>query len=367
MLTRRPWVAFVLVALVAVPAAGCMDLANASKNGYGENWPLKMVQANVLHDKGLTGKGVKVAIIDTGIDLSHPEFRGVQVAWADLVNHRADAYDDHGHGTHIAGIVAAQGTWSTILSNFRLKGIAPAVSLIVVKVMDAQGNGDEPRVAQGINTAVGAGADVIVLSLGGQTRAIFGTNTENAVKAAIGRGVFVVAAAGNLDKESGETDCAITSPASVEGVIAVGAVSRTGAIADFSCHGTGKEGQGQIAPGIPSPVGGSVDPHKKPELVAPGVDVLSSWSKSAVSHASEYALASGTSQAAPIVGGVLALILQAHPELAQQDEATVYRVKEALMSSSRKIGPLDPGDATSHDERYGYGLVQADALLRAVA
>lgn len=356
---RQSGAILVVFVLLSVASAGCFG--SIGKDGYGENWPSELVQANTLHDKGLTGEGVKVAIIDTGIDLSHPEFNGVKIQWADLVNHKTEAYDDHGHGTHVAGIIAAQGTWNTVWSGFRLKGIAPGVSLIIIKAMDSNGNGDESRVASGITTAVSAGADIIVLSLGGQTRAVFGTNTENAVKNAISKGVYVVAAAGNLDKKNGEADCTITSPASVEGVIAVGAIDKASTIADFSCHGTGKEGAGQVLPGLPSPVTNSRDPHKKAEVVAPGVEVLSAW------KGGGYALASGTSQSAPIVGGILALILQSKPNLTDKDQATVFNVKEKLMVSSKKIGPLAGKGPTAHDDSYGYGLIQGDALLRALS
>ena len=361
MTDRRLTLAIVLL-VVAVPMAGCADLANASRDGYGETWGAKLVQADKLHERGLTGAGVKVAIIDTGIDLAHPEFKGKDIQWADLVNGEKTAYDDHGHGTHVAGIVAAQGTWSTLLSGFQLGGIAPDVDLIVIKAMDKDGNGEESRVANGINTAVSAGADVIILSLGGKTRAIFGTNTENAVKSAISKGVFVVAAAGNADKERGESSCTITSPASVEGVIAVGAVDKDEVIGDFSCRGTGDEGSGSVLPGIPSPVTRARPPHQKPEVVAPGVDVLSTWDR----EQSDYALATGTSQAAPYVGGLLALLLEEYPDLKRKDQATVYDLKNKLMVTSKKIGPLEGGGSTAHDHAYGYGLVQGDALLRAL-
>ena len=352
---------FVIVLLLAVPLSGCLDITSSSKNGYGQNWTLKMIQADKLHDKGLTGKGVKVAIIDTGIDVTHPEFKGVAISWADLVNGRTTAYDDNGHGTHVAGIVAAQGTWSTFFSGYKLKGVSPGVSLLIIKAIDESGHGDESRVAKGVTTAVENGADIIVLSLGGATQPIFGTNTEDAVKNAISRGVFVVAAAGNTDKDNGQTSCTVASPASVAGVIAVGAVDKTEKIGDFSCHGSGQEGSGSIAPGIPSPVPGqtSQDPDKKPETVAPGVDVLSSWKDNG------YAIARGTSQAAPMVGGILALLLEARPDLAKQNGATVEDVKSKIESSSKKVGPLAGQGPSAHDDYYGYGLIQGQALLAA--
>lgn len=355
--------AALVAVLLAVPLSGCLDLPSAKSDGFGETWGLKLVQADKLHEKGLTGAGVKIAIIDTGIDLSHPEFKGMDIQWADLVNKESEAYDDNGHGTHVAGIVAAQGTWGTVWSGFRLRGVAPDVDLIIIKAMDAEGNGDETRVASGITTAVSAGADIIILSLGGKTRAIFGTNTENAVRSAISKGVFVVAAAGNLDADSGDSSCTITSPASVEGVIAVGAIDKDEVIADFSCKGTGKEGGGSVLPGVPSPVTSSRPPHQKPEVVAPGVEILGAWDR----DESDYAVASGTSQAAPFVGGVLALILESDPTLKRRGESTVYDVKAKLMVTSKKIGPLEGKGTTAHDESYGYGLIQGDALLRALS
>jgi len=354
-----------VVLLLAVPLSGCTGITTASTNGYGEGaWTLHMIQADALHNAGLTGKGVNVAIIDTGIDLSHDEFRGVQIQWADLVNGRTKAYDDNGHGSHVAGIVAAQGTWKTIFNGYRLKGVAPDVSLIVIKAIDASGHGDESRVAQGVTTAVSAGANVIILSLGGDTRPIFGTYTENAVRQAISQGVFVVAAAGNVDKDSGETSCTVTSPANVPGVIAVGAVARNETIAPFSCHGTGTSGGGGTLPGgvrNPQPGTPSQDPDKKPEVVAPGVDITSAWKDGG------YAIAQGTSQAAPMVGGILADVLQKRPDLKNRDSATVEMVKTALTTSSKKIGALSGQAGPSHDDFYGYGLVQGDALLRALS
>ena len=362
-MARRPVAVFLVLLLAAVPLSGCLDIVNAGSDGYGENWTLSLVDADALHDRDLLGRGVTIAIIDTGIDLSHPEFEGVTIQWADLVNGRSEAYDDNGHGTHVAGIVAAQGRWSTMFSGFRLKGVAPEADLIVIKAMDQDGNGDETRVAKGINTAVANGADVVVLSLGGNTRPIFGTRTEEAVKGAVAKGVFVIAAAGN--KQEGQSDCTILSPASVEGVIAVGAVDRHAVIGDFSCRGTGAEGGGSVLPGVPNPTSGSKDPHKKPEVVAPGVDVLSAW------KGGGYAVARGTSQAAPMVAGVLALILEAKPELqpggsANKGAETVTKVKNALVVTSAKVGPLAGKGTTAHHDRYGYGLVQAEALLAAV-
>jgi serine protease AprX len=304
-------------------------------------------------DKDLTGKGVKLAIIDTGIDLSHPEFKHRTLKWADLVNFRDKPYDDNGHGTHIAGLIAAEGNWETLFSNFYLRGIAPGVELIIIKAIAADGKGDESNVAQGIDTAVANGADVVILSLGGGTLPILGTQTEASVNRAINSGVYIVAAAGNAQQDG--QGCTVTSPASVARVIAVGAVDKSAKIADFSCRG----GDNDTTLLPPNP--GRSDPNKKPEVVAPGVEILSAWKDG------KYVQASGTSQAAPYVGGILALLLEKHPEMKRTgDDRSVQRMKEILMTSSKKVGSLAGRGATAHDDSYGYGLVQAEAALKAL-
>ncbi|HWG91852.1 MAG TPA: S8 family serine peptidase [Candidatus Thermoplasmatota archaeon] len=343
-----------MVLLLAVPVSGCFDALPGLKDGAGAAaWPLEMTGVDLLHnDRGLTGKGVRIAIIDTGIDAGHDEFQDLvadgRLLWKDLVNGRKQPYDDAGHGTHVAGIIASQGEWSTVFNRgFYLKGVAPGATLIVIKAIGANGQGDEATVARAINIAVENEAQIIVLSLGGETRKIFGlfpatSEAETAVKAAVAKGVYVVAAAGN-EGDDGQ-NCRVTSPASVREVIAVGAVDEDKKIGDFSCGG-----------GTSS----AADPDKKPELVAPGVAVLGPW------KGNSYMLASGTSQAAPIVGGALALLLEAHPELALKNGDAVRKVKQTLMATAEEIGPLAPASAPNHHGYYGYGLLRADSLLAA--
>ncbi len=353
-LTPSPRAAVLLAVLVlaTIPASGCLETLKPV-NWVEDTWIADMVQATSLHARGLSGKGVRVAVIDTGIDLSHPEFENTKVLWADLVNGRALPYDDAGHGTHVAGIIKAQGDWSTFFSGFYVEGLAKDVTLIAIKAIGENGTGDESNVARGVAAAVENGAHVIVLSLGGRSFPILGTDTEKAVGDAVRRGVFVVAAAGNLGED--ETSCTVTSPATVEGVIAVGAVDKARQLADFSCPGTDNENR------LLPPTRGRSDPNKKPELVAPGVDVLSPWAEG------KYVQASGTSQAAPVVGAVLALLLEAKPELRAKDAATIQRVKQALMTTSANVGPLQGRPSDAHDDGYGYGLVQAEGLLNALS
>ncbi|HVL47588.1 MAG TPA: S8 family serine peptidase [Candidatus Thermoplasmatota archaeon] len=356
----RRSVAALLVAILAASAlSGCIGSLVPS-TGFGANWPAKMVGVDALHDRGLTGKGVKVAVIDTGIDLSHPEFAGVTVLWADLVNGRSDKpYDDNGHGTHVAGIIAAQGEWTTSFSGFYLKGIAPKVTLIAIKAIAADGTGDESKVAAGIDAAVKHGADVIVLSLGGESGFVFSTDTEEAVDRAVAKGVYVVAAAGNAKKDQTGSSCRVASPASVDGVIAVGAVDKRAVIGSFSCMGSCNNSDlvsrarslGECSRGYHG------DPNQKPEIVAPGVSILSAWKEG------KYVEATGTSQSAPVVGGILALALEANKDLVRKDRATVMRVKDALMGTAKKVGPLEGQTQSAHDAFYGYGLIDGVKLV----
>lgn len=347
---------------LALPSAGCLERYTPLHGGMGSAaWPLELTQVMELQDSGRTGAGIKVAVVDTGIDASHPEFAGVNVEWADLVNDRSEPYDDNGHGTHVAGVIAARGSFKTVLSGFYLHGVAPQASLIVIKAIRSDGIGDESTVARAVQLAVANDADIIVLSLGGGSTPILGTDTEAAVRDAVASGVYVVAAAGN--KKDGETSCAVSSPASVANVIAVGAVDADEKLADFSCRGTGSSSPGPL-PGLG--VGGESDPDRKPEILAPGVSILGPCLTTGPCmegpDVASYVEASGTSQAAPFVGGILALILEGHPELRQKGATQVEKVKTTMMVTAKKIGPLSGKGRTAHDEGYGYGLIQAKAL-----
>ncbi|MHB8585821.1 MAG: S8 family serine peptidase [Thermoplasmatota archaeon] len=359
---RRFALLFVVI-LLAVPTGGCLENLNPLNGGFGPAaWPLTMTQITQLQNEGRDGSGVKIAVIDTGIDANHPEFAGLHVEWADLVNNRPDPYDDNGHGTHVAGILEARGNWKTLFSGFYLQGVARGADLIVIKAIGADGKGDEATVARAVDLAVQDGADVIVLSLGGGTVPVFGTDTERAVNDAVNSGVFVVAAAGNAE---GNSTCEVTSPASVPHVIAVGAVDSSGTIASFSCQQPSQSGVPALGTAPES------DPDQKPEVIAPGVNVLGAWCSEPdqCTNANEYVEASGTSQAAPFVGGIIALVLQGHPELRRSSgkgSAAIEQVKQAIMVTSEKIGPLQGKSDTSHDPKYGYGLIQAKALDDAV-
>jgi subtilisin family serine protease len=304
-------------------------------------WAFKITEIKDLNEKDFFGEGVIIGIVDSGIDISHPDLDHINVtAWADYVNGGSEPYDDNGHGTHIAGIIAALG---------EIKGIAPKVDMVVVKAISSSGSGSDSDVAEGIRFAVDNGADVICLSLGGQPRFLnLGDETAQACNEAVDQGVYVVAAAGN-DGDDGD-DGDVASPAIVERVIAVGAVDEDENIASFSSIG---DNDGEI-PGLQWwDLTETDDPHKKPELGAPGIEIVSTFLDDG------YATANGTSQATAFVAGGIVLLLEAHPEYQREgglggDPDTVILMKDIFMNTAKE----NPNQNSPHDDHYGYGLVQ---------
>jgi serine protease AprX len=307
-------------------------------------WAYDITQINDMNRNGYDGEGVIIGIVDSGIDLTHPDLDHINItAWKDYVNGRAEPYDDQGHGTHVAGIIAAHG---------EIDGVAPEVKMVVVKAISAGGSGTDSDVADGIDYCVEYGADVICLSLGGMARFLnIGDDTAAACEDAIDLGVYVVAAAGN-DGEDDDGD--VASPATVDGVIAVGAIDETKNIASFSSIG---DNDG-LSPFLPNPPDTDrQDPDKKPEVVAPGVEIVSTH----LDHG--YAKASGTSQATAFVAGGIVLLLDADPQYQREggnggDSNAVTQVKNALRNSAEKL----TGQDTPHDDHYGYGLIKIKDL-----
>ncbi|MCW1296837.1 MAG: S8 family serine peptidase [Candidatus Parvarchaeota archaeon] len=153
------------------------------------------INVQPVWDQKITGFNVTIAIIDTGIDPTHPDFLfpvGKIRGWKDFINGRPDPYDDHGHGTHCASLAAGTGTQS----NGKFKGVAPDAFLLIAKVLDAEGSGYSSDIIAGIDWAIQNGADVISLSLGGSYSGPMSPLTE-AVNNAVDQGIFVAVAAGN--------------------------------------------------------------------------------------------------------------------------------------------------------------------------
>lgn len=221
----------------------------------------------------------------------------------DFVNDDGDPMDDQGHGTHVAGIVGADGL---------LQGVAPGADLLAYKVLDADGTGYASDVIAGLERAVADGAAVINLSLG--ARGAADDPVSLAAQAAVDQGCVVVAAAGN----GGPMAATVEAPAIAPGVIAVAASSKEDVLAEFSGRG-------------PMPDTFAL----KPDLAAPGVQISSTIPTSGpVSDPSGWLAADGTSMAAPHVSGAAAMLMARFSEFIGQPR----RIKEILCKSATDLG-----------------------------
>ena len=359
---------FVLGAISALSACGDGDSDTMMSEPEGSITPTyglntfayEGIGFDTLLASGLTGAGVTVCVVDTGIDATHPAFAHVvergRLTWADFTAEAsAEPIDTNGHGTHVAGIIAM---------NDALTGGAPLVNLLIARVFTASGGTDNSIIANAVDWCRDQGADIISMSLGGLTLPAIATLlaldaniSEAAVERALDDGIYVVAAAGNT-----EVTRDVATPANVVGVIAVGALNADLASkASFSQSGLN---DGLI-------VGTRSDPDKKPEISAPGVTITSAMApRSTLSsdvsgcQGELYCALNGTSQATPFVAAALALVLEAVPDL-QHDRSSaanprdnIVRVKQALSQSAA----ARPGQNEPHDDGVGYGLVQAPTL-----
>ncbi len=275
-----------------------------------QQWGLRAVNAEAAWAV-TRGSGVIVAVVDSGVDATHPDLAGHVRPQIDLV---ADGLvgDPDGHGTHVAGVIAAA------LNGVGSVGLAHQVTVLPVRVLDADGAGDDATVAQGIIAAVNAGARVINLSLGGDGPS---SALDSAVKFAVDRGITVVAAGGNSYDQGNPVEY----PAALPGVLAVSSIGTDGASSSFANTGW------------------YID------LTAPGEDIVSTI------PGGRWAVGDGTSMAAPFVSAAAALVRVANPTLAKS------AVDSALLSTAR-----DDEDADGRDDWFGYGLLQADrAALQA--
>lgn len=350
----------VVALLLLVTVSGCIGGQERSQ------WAYTSTQLDTTYAEGRTGRGVTVGILDTGINLGHPSLdhlgdddraNGEVIAFKDyLVGDEGveKARDPDGHGSHVTGILAGRGsgTGSKILYNgVDLLGGAPDVRLVIVRVCDDD-HCDGQGIVDGVRWATAQNVDILSLSLGGEAARgvlsdLMQDRLESAINSAIDQGIVVVASAGN----SGPDNEQVNSPADIPRVIAVGAIDKD--LKVWSGSSRGDNPPCRLGGVLGSPATGRCDPHKKPEVVAPGVEVLSAWT------GDSYARATGTSQATPFVTSAVAAMLQGAPEL--RDAQGVRGVKEALMDTAKPLR----GQQTPHDDGAGYGLLQAaDAVAR---
>jgi len=270
------------------------------------DWGTSDVQAPAVWASA-TGQGVKVAVIDSGIDTEHEDL--AVAGGASFVDYTTSYDDDNGHGTHVAGIIGARN------NEVGTVGVAPDASLYALKVLDGSGRGYLSDVLAAIDWAVDNHMDMINLSL---ATPVDSPALHNAVDQAYASGVLVVAAAGNSGSADGAGDT-LQYPAQYSSVISVGSVDAAHQRASTSSTGSGLE------------------------VVAPGVGIQSTYLNNS------YATLSGTSMAAPFVAGELALLKQRNPGWSNVELRT-YLDQHTL----------DLGTA-GRDSQYGFGLVQLPA------
>jgi serine protease AprX len=290
---------------------------------------------------GFDGKGVGVATIDSGVAGWHDDLDGRVAHFADFVGGQTGAYDDYGHGTHVAGIIAGSGRDSDGLR----RGLAPGAHLVVLKALDTAGNGYTSNVIAAIDYAIAhrAAYNIRVINLSvaaGVYESYLKDPLTLAAKRAVDAGIVVVAAAGNNGRRNGEPEYGgIASPGNAPWVLTVGAVNEMGTDdrADDSVAGFSSRGS-------------AIDRSAKPDLVAPGVGIESTAESSSALFAANpgsrlwgttptvtepYLRLTGTSMSAPIVTAAIALMLEANPAL------TPNAIKAILQFTAEAHGGVD--------------------------
>ena len=270
------------------------------------NWGYNTLNIQTAKSMGLTGNGIKIAIIDTGINLDHPDLKisGGQ----SFVEGISRFDDDFGHGTHVAGIIAAQDNEIGII------GVAPDSQIYSVKVLNKFGEGVQSNVIAGINWAIEQQMDVINLSITSQQGSYL---LKEALQNAYDQGIIIVAASGNYLTNNVEgTD--VLYPARYPSVIAVGSIDENLKKSSFSYYGNSLE------------------------FVAPGENIRSTYIENSGLGYSEL---TGTSMAAPYVAGIAALYMQQYPMMSNVE------IRHLMQRNAMDLGE------TGKDIQYGYGLV----------
>lgn len=350
----RRGVLLAITLLMVTTMTGCLGGDARSE------WAYDITQIDTLAGRGLEGAGIRIGVLDTGIDPEHPSMdhlvdkdpgNGELMGFQDYIRQRFGvdaAYDDLGHGTHVVGIMAASGSSfgdKLLYGGVDLRGASPRAAYYVAKVCDAD-NCPAPAIADALEWMGEVDVDVVSLSLGGERSGGIVINDEirNSINQLIDRGTVVVASAGN-DGTDGDD---VNAPADIQGVIAVGAIDEDGRVADISSRGDNDGFNSCRSVPISGQVG-RCDPHKKPEIVAPGVNILSAWIDKG------YARATGTSQAAPFVTSAVALMLEGETKPSTREQVTC--IKDILRRSAMPV----EGQTRPHDDAAGYGILRAAA------
>ena len=283
----------------------------------GEQWALDHLGIDALRNRS-RGQGIDVAVVDTGVASGHADLGATACSGVAFLSDSGvartgqGAQDPNGHGTHVAGIIAA-----TMGTGLGTAGVAPGVRVLPVRVLNAEGSGWASDVARGIRWSVDHGAEVINLSLGGGES----WSVTQAVDYAESKGVVVIAAAGNDGTGPGGSDPPANYPGALADVVAVASLDANTVVSSFSSRGA------------------YVD------VAAPGGSILSTV------RTGGWARMSGTSMATPHVAGVVAVLLAVEPDLAPAE------VRARLAASAQDAGPI------GHDHAYGWGRLDPADLL----
>ena len=307
-----------------------------SSDGNGYTHFTETIDAQDMWAQGINGTGVVVAILDSGADGEHPDLQGKIISFKDYINNRddtdpsdgMDAYDDDGHGTACAWNIVGDGA----ANGGKFTGVAPGADLLVIKILNSEGSGDDSVIAQGIEYAIDEKVDIISLSIGGEwTEDTYLVEPSvAAVNDAIDEGISVVIAAGN----SGPQAYSINSPGIVEEAVTVGSSNEDKGVVAFSSVGP-------VLRTTSNPIGYMA----KPDIVAPGYLIVSGRGHQANAYEyipynqsqynEYYTQWSGTSASTPIVAGAIALLIDKHTQL------TPEAAKASLMKSATDLD-LDP-------------------------
>lgn len=282
---------------------------------YSSQWNLKKIASEEAYDISKEGFG-PIAIVDTGVESSHPDLAGLIINGYNTIDENTNSNDDHGHGTHVAGIASAQTDNSTGVAS-----ISYRTKVLPIKVLNKDGIGTYEDVAEGIIYAADKGSGIINLSLGGSSDS---ETLKRAVKYAQSKGGLIVAAAGNNGNNTP------VYPASYPGVLAVTASDPNDNIASFSSYGSNTF------------------------VAAPGVSINS------LVPGGSYRQYSGTSMAAPHLSGLIALVLSSNPTLSSSD------AMNQIKNNAEKIGPYSY-DSNGWNPYYGYGRISAGKTLTSTA
>lgn len=289
------------------PDAEAVALATVNDPGFTTQWHLAKIQAPAAWDLQTGSEQLRVAVIDSGVNASHPDVGRVLPGY-DFVNNDADASDDNGHGTAVAGCISPATN-----NNLGIAGLSWNTAVLPVKVLGATGSGSYSAIANGITYSADWGARIINLSLGGTSNS---TTLQNAVNYAWNKGCVIVAAAGNNGNNTA------FYPAACNHVVAVSATRSNDTLTSWSNYGT------------------YVD------LSAPGENI---WT---LDNGSSYKYINGTSFSSPIVAGVLAL-------MASSGTLSNAELVDLLLANADDIG------TAGYDVYYGHGRVNAYRAVRA--